>query len=105
MQLIFNIALFSEEIIEKLLSECQKLHLKRQLRHYNAKFIIRNTSMLVPHYFCLCSSKQNINFCQVHLSLQQIILCIEELVSADKRDEKTANASKRICSRITRVFT
>jgi len=36
--------LFNEEIIEKFLAGCQKLHLRGQLKQYNANAIIRTIS-------------------------------------------------------------
>lgn len=54
--------LLNEEIIEKFLAERQFLHLRRQLKQYNAKTIIRNISVQVTHYFSSLPLKEKREF-------------------------------------------
>lgn len=52
--------LLNEEIIERFLAEFQILHLKRQLKQYNTKAIIRNISEQVTYYFSSMCLKEKI---------------------------------------------
>ena len=54
--------LLNEEIIEKFLAERQILHLRRQLKWYNAKTIIRDISVQVTHYFASLPLKEKQEF-------------------------------------------
>lgn len=52
----------NEEITEHFLAECQTLHLRRQLKQYNAKDIIRNISAQVIYYFSSMQLKEKHEF-------------------------------------------
>ena len=54
--------LLNEEIIEKFLAERQILHLRRQIKWYNAKTIIRDISVQVTHYFAFLPLKEKQEF-------------------------------------------
>lgn len=54
--------LFNEEITERFLAGCQTLHLRRQLKQYNAKAIIRNISAQVTYYFSSMQLKEKHEF-------------------------------------------
>lgn len=54
--------LLNEEITEQFLAECQTLHLRRQLKQYNAKTIIRNISAQVTYYFSSMQLKEKHEF-------------------------------------------
>lgn len=99
-----KLLLVNKGIIVKFLKECQIVYLRRQLKQYNVKAIIRNISLQVIYNF-QCSLRKSWVSANIHKDFDQITLPYWRygIIFHKGYFLKKNNASKKICSYISRL--